>query len=105
MEPFDKAWMCHPWFDPLDFSNIPGHPNIVDRDALLAVPKWKASPDWVVEHVLAFIEYLKEWDIMDEGVIMKLLVVSLDFLINYHEEKWYKNLPPKGISSFYQLVE
>ena len=105
MASFDEAWMCHPWFDPLDFSNILGYPNAVDRDAFLAVPKYKPPQQWVVEHVLAFIEYLKAWDIVAEDVRMRVLVLSLDLQNNHYEEKWYKKLPPKGISSFFQLIK
>ena len=71
MASFDEAWLHRPWFDPLDFSCIPRYSNVVDKNAFQIVPKFKSHEEWATNHVLAFIEYLKAWDIVAEDAKMR----------------------------------
>ena len=48
---------------------------------------------------MKFKEYLVTWDIMDEDLIMKRFVISLDLKNNKDVGVWYDELPHKGISS------
>lgn len=56
-------------------------------------------------HVTKFKEVLVAWDIIEEDIIMQLFIMSFGLGGDRDMDAWNDGLPPKGISSFLQLVE
>ena len=89
-----------------DFSNILGYLNKFDNNCCFKyTPTFHKDKDIVATHVTKFKEVLVAWDITDEDTVIQLFVMSLGLGGNQDVDAWYDGLPPKGTSSYLQLIE
>ena len=61
---------------------IPRYPNCSNRREWDSIPIFHQCEDTITKHIVKFREYLVTWDIMDEDLIMKGFVISLDLWNN-----------------------
>ena len=105
MASYDET-QAHNQYAPLDFSNILGYPNETYKHGWSkSIPIFHEYKDRVAEHIMMFKEFLVAWDTVDEDLIMKRFIISLDLQNNKDVGDWYDELPPNGIPSFLQLVK
>jgi hypothetical protein len=85
-------------FDPLDFTNVFGFPNVVPDIKVWEdiLPNFREDVDEnPVEYLFEFHNLMDKLDIYHEDVLMKLFMFSL----GGDAQLWYKSLPPSSISS------
>jgi hypothetical protein len=89
-------------FSPSNFSFVPGFPNVVptiDEWGYVFLKFREHRDDNPTEHLLVFHEFMHQWGIHHEDVLMNMFMYSLE---GYSRE-WYRSLPLASISSLEQF--
>jgi hypothetical protein len=95
-------WELHEIFPSLDIKNFLGYPNHFSLDWGGNCPKFDGSPSLVVTHVVKFLKYVSNIDMMHQDVIIRLFFLSLET----RQKNWAKcTLNPKRKSSLTIFIE
>ena len=86
-------------FSPLYFSHVPGTPHKFQYYL------WKVhAPIFYGENPLEFITEFLEFIVWKNVIYEEEIMKIFSWSMRKQAKKWYLNLPPKSISSFYQFL-
>ena len=94
------------WMDMLDFSCIPGFPHkYAIRDGGKALfPLFQHYKNHATSHVQAFVQFIRESNIVHENIKMRLFLLSLHLEDNLSVRNWYEGFPRKIFSSLKKFI-
>jgi hypothetical protein len=89
-------WELHEMFPSLDIKNVSGYPNHFSLDWGDNCPKFDGDPSLAITHVVKFLKYTSEINVIHEDVLIRFFLLSLEA----RQKNWVKHsLSPKSISS------
>jgi len=97
-----EPWELHEMFPSLDIMNILGYPNHISSDWLDDWLRFDGDPYLAITHVLKFLKYNLEINVIHEHVLIRLFLLSLEA----RQKNWVKHpYSPKSISSIAVFIE
>jgi hypothetical protein len=95
-------WEIHEMFPSLDIKNVLGYPNQFSPDWGDNCPKFDGDLSSVITHVVKFLKYTSDINVIHEDVLIRLFLLSLEA----RQKNWVKHsCNPKSISSLAVFIE